>query len=34
MVNKDPINDENDDSFIIVFVIDGCGSECHCEDEE
>ena len=34
MVNKEPINDENDDRFIIVFVIHGCGSECHCEDEE
>lgn len=29
MVNKEPINDENDDRFIIVFVIHGCGSACH-----
>ena len=32
--NKEPINEENDDRFIIVFVIHGSGSECHCENEE
>ncbi len=34
MASKEPINDENDDCFITIFVIHGSGSECHCEDEE
>ena len=34
LASKEPIDDENDDCFITIFVIHGSGSECHCEDEE
>ena len=45
MASKEPINDENDDCFITIFVIHGSVKmqesgrivelrEYHCEDEE